>query len=163
MLEGVVPGWPRTGGDLWRGAEEAAQFIGLTVERADGTGNLRAILDAVRSHRVQDDFSDRWSNARIDFERKLYRTRNRVSVKFVELTDTIPVQGPESEVVGKLVCSDFMALLNEREREIVVLLSSGYTKLQDIAEVMGYANHSPVSKKLARIRQQAARFFDERG
>lgn len=163
VLEGAVPGWPRMGGDLWRGADEAAEYVGLTVEQADGTGNLRAILDAVRSHRVQDDFSGRWSNARIDFERKLHGTRNKISVKFVELTDNIPVQGPETEVEGNLVCSDFMALLNEKEREIVVLLSSGYTKLQDVADVLGYANHSPVSKKLARIRQQAVRFFDERG
>ncbi len=161
VLEGVVPGWPRMGGDLWRGAEEAAEFVRLTVEHADSAGNLRAILDAVRSHRVQDDFSDRWSNARIDFERKLHRTRNKIKVRFVELIDNIPVQGPETEVENRLVFSDFMALLDAKEREVVVLLSSGCTSLADIAADLGYANHSPISKKLAKIRQRAADFFDQ--
>lgn len=162
VLVGATPGWPRQGGDVWRGEDDAVEIIASTVEQADDTGNLRGILDAVRSHRVQDDFSDHWSNARIDFERKLHRTRNKISVKFVELKGNIPVQGPETEVEGSMVCSDFMALLNEQEREVVVLLSAGYTRLQDVAELMGYATHSPVSKKLARIRRQAIRFFNER-
>lgn len=162
VLAGAVPGWPRMGGDLWRGEQEAAGFVASTVEQADATGSLRAIIDAVRSHRVQDDFSDHWSNARIDFERKLHRTRNKVSVRFVELPDTIPVQGPETEVVDQMVFGDFMALLDQKERQIVVLLSRGFTRLGDIATEMGYATHSPVSKKLAKIRTQATAFFDQR-
>lgn len=162
-LPGAVPGWPRMGGDLWRGQEEASEFVEATVEQADASGKLRGILEAVRSNRVEDDFSDYWSNARIDFERKLHHSRNKVRVTFVELPDNIPVQGPETEVVGQLVMSDFMALLDEKERRIVVLLSSGYTKLQDIADEMGYANHSPISKRLAKIRAQASTFFDHHG
>lgn len=160
-LLGGVPGWPRKGGDLWRGEAEAAEFVTAIVEEADASGKLRGILDAVRSNRVEDDFSDFWSNARIDFERKLHRTRNKVSVRFVELPDNIPVQGPETEVVDRLVMSDFVALLNEKDRQIVVLLSSGYTRLHDIAAELGYATHSPISKKLAKIREQAKTFFDQ--
>lgn len=161
VREGAVPGWPRAGGDLWRGEAEAAEFVGLTVDQADATGRLRGILDAVRSNRVADDFSARWSNAREDFERKLYCRRSKITVKFVELHDTVPVQGPETEVEGRMVFADFMALLDEKERQIVVLLASGYTKLTDIAAELGYANHSPVSKKLAKIRRQAQVFFDQ--
>ena len=161
VLEGAVPGWPRMGGDLWRGQDEAAEFVTLTVEQADATGRLRGILDAVRSHRVADDFSARWSYAREDFERKLYHKRNKIAVKFVELPDTIPVQGPETEVEGRMVFADLMALLDAKERQIVILLSSGYTTLTDIAAEMGYANHSPISKKLARIRKQAQAFFKQ--
>jgi len=140
------------------GEEDAAEKIVETVEAADETGRLRAILEAVRSHRVADDFSAQWSYAREDFERKLYRKRNKVQVRFVELTDTIPIQGPESEILGKLVTSDFLALLDSQQREIVVLLSSGYRQYE-IAEQLGYANHSPVSKKLTQIRRQAEQFF----
>jgi hypothetical protein len=162
VLEGAVPGWPRMGGDLWRGEDEAAEAVALTVEHADATGKLRDILDAIRSNRVTDDFSQRWSPAREDFERKLYSKRNKVTVRFVELPDTIPVQGPETEVEGRMVFADFMALLDDKERQIVVLLSSGYTKLTDIAAEMGYANHSPISKKLAKIRQLALAYFEDR-
>jgi len=74
------------------------RIVRWTVDEADAEGRLRGILDAVRSNRVEDDFSERWSFAREDFERKLYHKRSKVKVRFVELTDTIPVQGPETEV-----------------------------------------------------------------
>ena len=161
FLEGAVAANPRKGGDLWSGESEAADVVAWTVDQADADGRLRGILDAVRSHRVEDDFSDRWSYAREDFERKLYRKRSKVRVRFVELTDNIPVQGPETEVEGRLVFADFLALLDRRDRQIVVLLNSGTTKLTDIAEVLGYRNHSPISKRLKRIREQAARYFHQ--
>lgn len=156
VLDGAVSGNPRMGGPIWRGEAEVAEVVAETVDAADSTGRLRDIIDAVRSHRVADDFSSQWSNAREDFERKLYRKRNKVQVRFVELTDTIPVQSDESEVLGSLVTSDFLALLNAQQREIVVLLSSGYRQ-HEIAEHLGYAGHSPVSKKLNQ--KQAERYF----
>jgi hypothetical protein len=159
VLEGAVTGNPRIGGPVWWGAEEAAEVVAETVQAADATGRLRGIVDAVRSHRLEDDFSGHWSYAREDFERKLHHKRNKVQVRFVELTDTVPVQGPESEVLGGLVTSDFLALLDEKQRQIVVLLTSGFRQ-HEIAERLGYANHSPVSKRLDQIRRQAAAFFD---
>jgi DNA-directed RNA polymerase specialized sigma24 family protein len=161
VLHGTTTANPRVGGDLWTGENDAAEFVRETVEAADGTGRLRAILDAVRSHRVEDDFSNHWTYAREDFERKLYRKRAKVKVRFVELTDTIPVQGPETDIVDRLVFNDFLALLDPREREVVVLLRSGTTKLTEIADIMGYRNHSPISKRLKHIRDAAARFFEE--
>jgi hypothetical protein len=160
VLHEAVPGWPRMGGDIWRGQDEAAEVVALAVDQADEVSQLRGILEAVRSHRVVEDFSARWSYVRADFERKLYRKRDKIKVKFVELTDTIPVQGPETEVEDRLVFADFMALLDPKEREVVVLLSRGVTKLTDIAAEMGYANHSPVSKKLAAVRRAARAYFD---
>lgn len=160
VLAGALTGNPRTGGPIWEGEEDASFVVADTVEAADSNGQLRGILDAVRAHRVADDFSAQWSNAREDFERKMYRKRNKVQVRFVELTDTTPVQGPESEVLGNLVTNDFLALLDTQQREIVVLLSSGYRQ-HEIAERLGYANHSPISKKLAQVRRKAEQFFAE--
>jgi hypothetical protein len=159
-LDGAVAGSPRKGGDVWVGELEAAEVVRDTLEAADRTGNLRAILDAVRSNRVEEDFSNKWSNAREDFERKLYRKRAKIAVKFVELTDTIPVQGASSDFDGALVTNEFLAILDERNRQIVILLNSGFTKATEIAEALGYANHSAVSKRLEKIRAAAERFFD---
>jgi DNA-directed RNA polymerase specialized sigma24 family protein len=159
ILDGVIAVNPRCGGTLWYGEDSAAEVVEQVVEAADSHGRLRAIIEAVRTNRVEDDFSDRWSWAREDFERKLYRKRNKVRVRFVELTDTIPVQGPETEVEGNLVVGDFLALLDQRERQIVILLRSGYTKLGEVASILGYKNHSPVSKHLARIRRKAEEHF----
>ena len=161
ILDGAVAAGPRAGGDVWRGEAEAADVVRRTVEAADADGRLRGILDAVLSNRVEDDFSEHWSYAREDFERKLYRKRSKIKIRFVELTDTIPVQGPETKVEDNLVLGDFLALLDERERQIVILLRSGYTKIGDVAGILGYKNHSPVSKRLARIRQKAAEYFGE--
>lgn len=158
-LEGAVAGNPRKGGDIWRGEVEAAEVVADTIEAADQTGRLRGILDAVRSNRVEDDFSEQWSFAREDFERKLFKKRSRTSVRFVELTDTIPVQGPESDIVNQMVTNDFLALLDDKNRQIVVLLNSGVTKKVEIAKALGYANHSAVSKRLAQIRKAAAEYF----
>lgn len=161
VLAGAVAGNPRMGGPVWFGEDDARDAVVETVESADQTGRLRGILDAVRSHRIEDDFSPHWSHAREDFERKLHGKRRKVKVKFVELTDTIPVQGPESEILGDLVTNDFLALLSAQNHEIVVLLNSGVTKKTEIADILGYANHSAISKRLAQIRRAAEGFFGE--
>lgn len=160
VLPGAVVGNPRMGGPVWLGEEDARDALVETVEAADRTGRLRGILDAVRSNRAEDDFSPYWSFAREDFERKLHGKRRKIGVRFVELSDTIPVQGPESEVLGNLVTNDFLALLDARNRQIVVLLNSGVTSRTEIASILGYANHSAVSKRLTQIRKVAERFFD---
>lgn len=159
VLPGVVAGNPRMGGPVWMGEDDAADVLAETIDAADANGRLRDILDAVKSNRVRDDFSDHWSYAREDFERKLHRKRSKVSVRFVELTDTIPVQGPESQIVGSLVTNDFLALLDDKNRQIVVLLSSGATQTE-IAATLGYTNHSAISKRLNQIRRDATKHFD---
>ncbi|WP_109524790.1 MULTISPECIES: hypothetical protein [Nocardia] len=160
VLSGAVTGNPRTGGPVWFGEEDAADALAETAAAADRSGQLRGILDAVRSHRAADDFSHRWSFAREDFERQLHGKRRKIKVSFMELTDTTPVQGPETEVVGNTVTNDFLALLDPRNRQIVVLLSSGVTRKTEIAKALGYANHSAVSKRLTQIRRAAERYFD---
>jgi len=160
VLPGALAGNPRMGGPVWMGKNEAADALVETVDSPDAGGSLRALLDAVKSNRVRDDFSDHWSFAREDFERKLHHKRAKISVRFVEMTDTIPVQGPESQVLGGLVTNDFLALLDDKNRQIVVLLNSGVTKGTEIAKILGYANHSAVSKRLTQIRKAAARHFD---
>ncbi|RKR76367.1 sigma-70 family RNA polymerase sigma factor [Frondihabitans australicus] len=127
VLPGVVGGGPRMGGEIWTGEDDAAHALVEVVDAADETGRLRDIIDAVRSNRIEDDFSNKWSNARADFERKLYKKRSKVSVKFVELTDADLVQAPGSDFDGNLVTNDFLAVLDAKNREVVVLLNSGYT------------------------------------
>jgi len=152
---------PLMGGWVWMGEEEAWEATGRLVDVADQHGGLRGLIEAVRRHRIEDDFSDRWSWAKEDFERKVYRKRSRIKTVFVELGDTIPVIGPESEVHEDLLWEDFLALLDRKGRRIVVCLRSGATRATDIAKELGYANHSPVSKALARIRQKALRYLSE--
>jgi hypothetical protein len=150
---------PLKGGDIWAGEADAWQAAQELVEVADRRGKLRAVIDAVLSNRIKDDFSHRWSHEREDFERKLYHKRSKFKVAFVELDDTIPVQGPSSEVEEDLLWEDFIALLNLKERQIVVCLRNGITKVAEIGQILGYANHSPVSKALQKIRAKAKQYL----
>lgn len=75
MPPGIDAELPLRGGAAWIGEDEATQATLEVVEEADRHGQLRGLMDAVRSNRVVEDFSDRWSFAREDFERKLYRKR----------------------------------------------------------------------------------------
>ena len=160
-LKGALVSNPKMGGDIWTGEEAASGVVEDAIGAADATGRLRAILDAVRSNRVEDDFSAQWSYAREDFERKLYNKRSRTRIRFVELTDTLPVQSAGSDLLGNLITNDFLAMLDLRNRQIVVLLNSGFTTTTEIAHAMGYANHSAVSKRLAHIRKIAKDYFGD--
>lgn len=151
---------PHKGGTLWIGEDEAEDVTEAVVAEADRDGQLRGIVDAVRSNRVVDDFSSCWSFAKEDFERKIYSKRSKVRVSFVELKDTLPVHGPSSEYTDNLLWEDFTALLDQKERHIVVCLRSGMTRLGDIAKSLGYANHSPISKALTRIREKATHLLN---
>lgn len=159
MPPGIQIKTPLFGGEIWMGEDEANEATSEMLELADANGRLRAIIDAIKSNRIEDDFSDRWSFEREDFERKLYSKRNKVKVTFVELDETIPVHGPESEIYESLLWEDFMAFLDEKEKRVVICLRNGVTKLSEIADKLGYKNHSPISKRLKEIRKKAKRFL----
>lgn len=152
---------PARGGPMWTGEAEAREVVRELIDVADEHGHLRAAIDAIRSHRVEEDFSARWSREREDFERKLYSKRAKVQTTFVEIDDTLPLVGAESEVEENLLWRDVMAIVEPRDRRVVVLLQRGHTAVGDIAEELGYANHSPVSKALARIRAAVAQMFTQ--
>ncbi|HLG54089.1 MAG TPA: hypothetical protein VI485_02085 [Vicinamibacterales bacterium] len=151
---------PWRGGRLWMGEDEAWGAAQELVAVADEHGALRALVEAVRTHRIQDDFSSVWSYEREDFERKLHRKRLKVKVVFVEMPDSVPVYSEDSEVHERLLWGDFMSLLDKKERRVTVCLRKGTVGAVDIAKELGYANHSPVSKALAKIRKKASDFFD---
>ncbi len=146
---------PLRGGDIWRGEDGAWGISKKIVESADENGQLSNLFDAIKSNRIQDDFSDHWSNAKEDFERKLYRKRSRYRVNFVELNSSIPIQSYSSEIVENELWDDFFSILNHKEKRIVVCLRKGITKHKEISEILGYKNHSPVTKSIKKIREKA--------
>lgn len=157
---GVQAKQPWRGGHLWIGEEEAWEATRELIEVADEHGALRGIIDAVKTNRVQDDFSSVWSYEREDFERKFHRKRSKIKVVFVEMPDTVPIYSEDTEVHERLLWGDFLTLLDAKERRVTVCLRRGTIGAVNIAKELGYANHSPVSKALARIRRKASDFFD---
>jgi hypothetical protein len=70
------------------------------------------VAGAKAAERVEDDFSDCWSYAKEDFERKLHHKRNKIKVSFVQLSDTVPVHSTGSEVHENLLWQDLLSIVN---------------------------------------------------
>jgi hypothetical protein len=145
---------------VWTGEGEASDVTRDLIDIADQRGRLRGVMDAIRSHRVEEDFSRRWSGEREDFERKLYRKRNKVKVSFVEFDDSIPYFDAEAELDGDMLYRSLMSVVDPKDRHVIVCLHSGITGVKEIADKLGYANHSPISKALIRIRRKAAKWLE---
>jgi hypothetical protein len=114
---------------------------------------VRRIVETNRTH---EDFSSRKSHIKIDFERKYYHTRSKW-VKMIDLEDetddTItyghhPNEFAEAEY--RMWLEPFLRKLDDKDRRIVELLEHGYTQVE-IAAILGYANHSGVSKRVTKI------------
>lgn len=169
IAEGVQFVPARYGGPLWEGAEEAEDATQQMIEHADRAGNLRALIDTVASNRVHDDFSPYWSREREDFERAMYHKRAKVKVSFVELPEreaihshfTQMAPSPDAGVIEQAMFNDFLALLDQKNRSIVICMRRGMTTASEISRALGYANHTPVTKRLRKIRQVARRYFLE--
>jgi hypothetical protein len=150
---------PLKGGAIWMGEQEAWEAASDMVNIADRDGKLRSLIDAIKSNRIEDDFSSRWSFEREDFERKLYQKRSKVKVSFAELNDTIPVHDRWSELHEDLLWEDFISILDPKERRIVICLRNGITNMAEVGNLLGYANHSPISKALKLIRLKAEKYL----
>lgn len=83
-----------------------------------------------------------------------------MKVTFVELDDRILFLDGDAKLDGNMLCRNLMSVVDPRDRRVVVLMHKGITGAKEIAHTLGYANHSPVSKALARIRHKAARWLE---
>ena len=145
----------RKGGNIWKGEADAIEFTKRLISKANEGGAIDQIIECVKSNRIIDDFSPIWSHAKEDFERKLYSKRNKIKIKFVEIPQEIPIHSNETEVEEDILWNNFLALLNPKEHLVIVLLRKGITNHKEISQELGYANHSPVTKMIKKIRDKA--------
>ena len=117
---------------------------------------MSEVRKIVEEHRAHEDFSARGSHIKIDFYRKYYHTRSKW-IKHIyledETDDTItygyhPNEFAEAEY--RMWLEPFLKKRDEKDRRIIELLEYGYTQVE-IAAMLGYANHSGVSKRIAKI------------
>lgn len=146
---------PLRGGAIWIGEDEAWHFTQKLVNKACENSQLFSIIDAIKSNRIEDDFSSRWSYAKEDFERKLYSKRNKVKVTFIEVDELTPIHSQTSELDNNILWDDLLSIVDKKERKVVVCLKKGITKHKEISEILGYKNHSPVTKTIKKIRDKA--------
>ena len=105
--------------------------------------------DVIKQNRCFEDFDKRHSSVKTDQFRKWYHTRTRIkSVDFMQAEEQ--PYTPCDKIISRLDAQRFIAKLEYGDRKILELLLFGYTRAE-IAEKIGFANHSGISKRLHKI------------
>jgi len=152
---------PKMGGTIWDGEDEAMEVTREMLDNADQKNKLWETIDLVLRNQVHDDFSETWSREKEDFERAFYHKRAKTKVFFREISDDVVSINPLSTVEAKDVLNELMTIVSPKEKEVIVCLRSSILRQQEIAERLGYANHSSVSRLLKRIAEKAKRIIEE--
>ena len=138
-----------------------------------GKYDLADIIRIVEEHRCFEDFAFQDSNEKKAFFRDWYHTRTRhpmISLEDYKTEYAAEHQGEkwdppdesqsfENEVDCQILAEQFMATLNEKDRQILQLRLEGDT-LEEVAEKLGYSNHSGVIKRLRKIGLAFEKFAD---
>jgi hypothetical protein len=146
------------------------ETIGKIVKRGIERENLQPILDAVREMPCDEDFERYKTNVRTDFYRKWYHTRSK-RVQTVSLEECMKDDEHgvhyvedlrssfEDSFLGEDFCLQFMSTLSEKDVAILGLRFEGFT-YEEIAERLGYKNHSGVIKRIQAIKREFLKFED---
>jgi DNA-binding NarL/FixJ family response regulator len=108
--------------------------------------------EVVKAHRAHEDYDTRRSNVKMDFHRQWYHSRAKVKVlDFIQVEE--PGYYPYETIDSRLDVERFTGRLDAKNQKIVKLLLAGYTQAE-IAERLGFANHSGICKRIKKIGAQ---------
>ncbi len=135
----------------------------LVVKRTIQEQGWQPLLDLLREMPCDEDFEPWHANVRKCFLRKWYHTRSKKVQSFsLEACleegygglSFLPDAGQdvEEKVISQDYVERFFVRLSERDRAILQLRMNGFTHVQ-IAERLGYANHSGVIKRMQKIQK----------
>jgi len=142
------------------------------VKRGITEQNWQSILDVVKEMPCDEDFEKHKSKVRIDFYRKWYHTRSK-KVKMVSLEECLEnndehgvlyVEDKSARFEDNVVAEDyyqaFKARLSDKDMKILELRVMGLT-YEEIAERMGYSNHSGVIKRMRAITKEFEKYEEQ--
>jgi len=145
--------------------------IGRLVQRGIAEDGWQTTLDVVREMPCDEDFERRDTNVRKDFLRKWYHTRSK-RVQTVSLEACMEDQEHgihevedvsssfEDSVVAEDFCQRFKVRLSEKDMRILELRVEGFT-YEEIADKLGYKNHSGVIKRIQSITKAFVKYEEE--
>jgi len=145
---------PLMGGTLWNvdSAEEREGILQGAINGLGSMDSLAPVLEVMHGHRTHDDFSNRYSWVKEDFERSFYSKRSKIKVEMVETLDDAPVwSSGDNEGYEHALFRDVMAVLDTRERKLVVALRMGKTATE-ISREAGLAGHAAISRRISKIK-----------
>ena len=137
-----------------------SKFVPYVMEKY----GMYEILEVIREHRCFEDYDIRSSPQKKDFRRKWYHTRTKhplVSLetyqanqrKGLDTNERDIVDGSinlEDDAVANTLVEQFKATLSEKDLKILTMRVEGYT-MEEIADKLGYKNHSGVLKRIRKI------------
>lgn len=135
----------------------------LVVKRTIIEQGWQPVLEVIREMPCEEDFEDWNTNVRKSFIRRWYHTRSK-KVQSVSLEAILEdgegglwqapdvTQNVDEALAAQDYVERFFAKLSERDRAILQLRMDGFTHVQ-IAERLGYANHSGVIKRMQKIQK----------
>ncbi len=136
----------------------------LIVRKVIQEQGWQPMLDLIREMPCSEDFEPRNTNVRKDFVRKWYHTRSKkvkmISLESLQEDETglhheiaDPTHPIESQWMSQDYCQRFMDTLSEKNKQILALRVKNQTYDQ-IAQQLGYQNHSGVLKRMKAIAKQ---------
>lgn len=125
---------------------------------------MNEIIAAAAEYRYFEDFDYQKNRQKIDFYRKWYHSRTKISVeslaeikeKYVENTDGMEWDIPddsvnvESVVLEPIAVNEFLDTLSETDMKILIMRMDDVT-LEKIAEELGFKTHSAIHKRIRKI------------
>lgn len=151
-------------------ADQVRELFAHVVKRAITEQGWQPILDIVREMPCDEDFEKWDTNARKDFLRRWYHTRSK-KVQTVSLEGMLensdddspifhipdPSQNVEEYVIAKDFVERFLKTLPLKDRQIVELRQDGFT-YEEIADKLGYKNHSGVIKRVDAVKKKLQKY-----
>jgi len=149
---------PLMGGTIWDvfDADEREDVLKAAIDGDGVMESLEPVIDLLHRHRVHEDFSDRHSWIKEDFERSFYSKRSRLKVDLLETVDDAPAYDLEpNEPYEQVLFRDIIAMLDQKERRLVIALRMG-KNASTIARESGLRGHASVSRRIAALKAKVA-------
>lgn len=135
--------------------------------------NFYEVIKIARENPCHEDFSQTSSTQKRDFLRKWNHSRAKTTVLSLEdlQTDAANPQASnrwepedldvsvEEDAIDHAVGSQFLEMIDETDRRILVLRHQGYT-FSEIAEKLGFKTHSAVQKRIQKLGREFEAFAD---
>ncbi|HWB20979.1 MAG TPA: hypothetical protein VG711_11810 [Phycisphaerales bacterium] len=147
---------PRIGGYLWdsKDASDRNRIADLLISGNESIKSLQPVVDVLLGSSAHEDFSDRFSWIKEDFERKFYSKRSKMKITLVESVDDCAYyDGTDTPGYDDILFRDIMAFFDAEDRRVILALRQGRTK-SGIAEQLGYSGHSAISRRAVRIERR---------
>jgi hypothetical protein len=150
---------PLMGGDLWdvNDAEDCESVVEEMLGGSGSLGSLHGVLEVLHGCPTHEDFSDKYSWIKEDFERSFYRKRAKVKVTLLETIDDLPAwSADEPAGYDNILFRDLLSFFDRRDQHIVIAVRQGKT-VGEIASELGHKGHAAVSRRLTEIKAKVRR------